>query len=321
MVTARGSLTAPLISALLGAAMVFRTSSTWTSVTRTVSLSPCSELSRAGSASCPCAWSGAGPASWASGWAGAAPFPVGPVAPVGAPSAGAASCRSGGLGWAVAMAGRKRAAAATPAFSNPRNARIRGAESAAMRAGGQELGAQHLEIRLFFAYEGAVVTRRQKQVLDFVQAHLKRHGFAPSLEEIGRHLGVASLATVHQHLTRLESRGVIRRRAHQSRSVEVLDRAGNGGVTQVPFLGRVAAGRPIEPVEKAESGATPEDLSAKGESFALRGVGDWMIGDGILDGDVVVVESRPDAPNGATVVALGRGEATGKRFYRGLGAV
>jgi repressor LexA len=190
-----------------------------------------------------------------------------------------------------------------------------------MRAGGQELGAQHLEIRLFFAYEGTVVTRRQKQVLDFVQAHLKRHGFAPSLEEIGRHLGVASLATVHKHLTRLESRGVIRRRAHQSRSVEVLDRAGNGGVAQVPFLGRVAAGRPIEPVETAESVALPDDLIGKGETFALRVVGDSMIGDGILDGDVVVVESRPDAPNGATVVAVVRGEATVKRFYRRRGRI
>ena len=169
--------------------------------------------------------------------------------------------------------------------------------------------------------KNGVVTRRQKQVLDFVQAHLKRHGFAPSLEEIGRHLGVASLATVHKHLTRLESRGVIRRRAHQSRSLEVVDRPGASGVTQVPFLGRVAAGRPIEPVETAESVALPDDFIGRGETFALRVVGDSMIGDGILDGDVVVVESRPDAPNGATVVAVVRGEATVKRFYRRRGRV
>ena len=180
---------------------------------------------------------------------------------------------------------------------------------------------EHLEIRLFFAYEGRVVTRRQRQVLDFVQTYLRRHGYAPSLEEIGRHLGMASLATVHKHLTRLESRGVIRRRAHQSRSVEVLDRPESGGTTSVPLLGRVAAGRPIEPVETAESVALPEDLLGKGETFALRVVGDSMIGDGILDGDVVVVESRPDAPNGATVVAVVRGEATVKRFYRRRGRI
>jgi repressor LexA len=189
------------------------------------------------------------------------------------------------------------------------------------RPGEQDLVQEHLEIRLFFAYEGRVVTRRQRQVLDFVQTYLRRHGYAPSLEEIGRHLGMASLATVHKHLTRLESRGVIRRRAHQSRSVEVLDRPESGGTTSVPLLGRVAAGRPIEPVETAESVALPEDLLGKGETFALRVVGDSMIGDGILDGDVVVVESRPDAPNGATVVAVVRGEATVKRFYRRRGRI
>lgn len=189
------------------------------------------------------------------------------------------------------------------------------------RPGEQYLVQEHLEIRLFFAYEGRVVTRRQKQVLDFVQTYLRRHGYAPSLEEIGRHLGMTSLATVHKHLTRLESRGVIRRRAHQSRSVEVLDRPESGGTTSVPLLGRVAAGRPIEPVETAESVALPEDLLGKGETFALRVVGDSMIGDGILDGDVVVVESRPDAPNGATVVAVVRGEATVKRFYRRRGRI
>jgi repressor LexA len=83
----------------------------------------------------------------------------------------------------------------------------------------------------------------------------------------------------------------------------------------------VAAGRPIEPVEAAEALALPEDLLGKGETFALRVVGDSMIGDGILDGDVVVVEARPDAPNGATVVALVRGEATVKRLYRRRGRV
>ncbi len=197
---------------------------------------------------------------------------------------------------------------------------MREAECAVPRPRGQDPGHERLEIRLLFAYEETVVTRRQKQVLDFVQGYLKRHGYAPSLGEIGRHLGVSSLATVHKHLSRLEGRGVIRRRAHQSRSLEVLARA-HGDATVVPLLGRVAAGRPIEPVETAESVALPEDLLGKGETFALRVVGDSMVGDGILDGDVVVVESRPDAPNGATVVAVVRGEATVKRFYRRRGRV
>jgi repressor LexA len=164
-----------------------------------------------------------------------------------------------------------------------------------------------------------VVTRRQKQVLDFIRSSLRRNGYAPSIEEIGRHLGVTSLATVHKHLTRLEDRGLIRRRAHQSRSVEVVERT--NGSAAIPLLGRVAAGRPIEPVENPDSIALPEDLLGRGETFALRVVGDSMIGDGILDGDVVVVESRPDAPNGSTVVALVDGEATVKRFYRRRGRI
>jgi len=163
-----------------------------------------------------------------------------------------------------------------------------------------------------------VVTRRQRQVLDYVQGYLRRHGYAPSLEEIGRHLGVTSLATVHKHLTRLEGRGAIRRRAHQSRSLEVVGGPGSAGV---PLLGRVAAGRPIEPVEVAETVSLPEDLLGRGETFALRVVGDSMIGDGILDGDVVIVETRSDAPNGATVVALVGGDATVKRFYRRRGRI
>ncbi len=166
-----------------------------------------------------------------------------------------------------------------------------------------------------------MVTRRQKQVVDFIQRYLDRHGYAPSLEDIGRHLGVASVATVHKHLTRLESRGLIRRRAHQSRSVEVLDRPRAGRAASVPLLGRVAAGRPIEAIETAEAVSLPEDLLGRGETFALRVVGDSMVGDGILDGDVVVVEARPDAPQGATVVALVGGEATVKRFYRRRGRI
>ena len=166
-----------------------------------------------------------------------------------------------------------------------------------------------------------MVTRRQRQVLDYVQGYLRRHGYSPSLEEIGRHLGVTSLATVHKHLTRLEDRGAIRRRAHQSRSLEVVGSSEQGGVAPVPLVGRVAAGRPIEPVEVAETVSLPEDLLGRGETFALKVVGDSMIGDGILDGDVVIVETRSDAPNGSTVVALVGGDATVKRFYRRRGRI
>ena len=153
---------------------------------------------------------------------------------------------------------------------------------------------------------------------------MREHGYGPSLEEIGRHLGVASLATVHKHLTRLEERGVIRRRARQSRSVQVLEQPGNAHAVpgvNVPLLGRVAAGSPIEPIEVNETVPLPENLLGRGETFALRVVGDSMVDDGILDGDLIVVEARADAPNGATVVALVRGDATVKRLSRRRGRI
>jgi repressor LexA len=165
-----------------------------------------------------------------------------------------------------------------------------------------------------------VMTRRQREIVDFIQAYLRRRGYAPSIVEIGRHLGVTSPATVHKHLQGLERRGLIRRRAHQGRSVEILDRT-NGGAAAVALLGRVAAGRPIEALESAETVVLPEDLLGRRETFALRVVGDSMVGDGILDGDIVVVEACDDAPNGATVVALVGGEATVKRLHRRRGKI
>lgn len=161
----------------------------------------------------------------------------------------------------------------------------------------------------------AVVTRRQKEVVDFIRAFTARHGVAPTLEEIARHLRLASVATVHKHLRGLEARGVIRRQPRRRRGL-VLVAGGAPRVVRVPLLGRVAAGMPLEPVEQADTIAVPEELLGRGETFALRVIGDSMIEDGILDGDVVLVEARPEAPNGAIVVAIVRGEATVKRFER-----
>jgi repressor LexA len=167
-----------------------------------------------------------------------------------------------------------------------------------------------------------VVTRRQKQILDYLRAYIAEHGVAPTLEEIGEHLDLASLATVHKHLSRLQEKGLVRRLKRQSRALEVTPEKANGnGVAHVPLLGRVAAGTPIEPIEDAETVALPEELLGRGDTFTLRVVGDSMIGDGILDGDIVVVESRADANDGDTVVALVRGEATVKKLARRRGRV
>src|SRR5579875_3299948 len=162
--------------------------------------------------------------------------------------------------------------------------------------------------RLPFAHDCGVLTRRQKQLLDYLRRYIDARGYAPTLAEIGRHLRLGSVATVHKHLRNLERRGVVRRLPHRSRALEL-----------VAETRAVAVGAPIEPVEVRETVALPEELLGRGETFALRVRGDSMVGDGILDGDLIVVEARPDAPDGATVVALVDGEATVKRLYRERG--
>jgi len=160
-----------------------------------------------------------------------------------------------------------------------------------------------------------MMTRRQKEMVDYLRGYIAENGYAPTLEEIGRHFELASLATVHKHLQNLERKGIIRRLPNQSRALE-LATAADGRAVAVPLLGRVAAGIPIEPVEERETVTLPEELLGRGETFALRVRGDSMVDEGILDGDLVVVEARPDALDGATVVALVRGEATVKKLYR-----
>ena len=161
-----------------------------------------------------------------------------------------------------------------------------------------------------------MLTKRQKELLDYLAEYIEQNGYAPTLEEIGRNFALGSLATVHKHLQNLERKGHIRRQPNRSRALEDTPRAGARPTVQVPLLGRVAAGNPLEPVEVPESVALPEELLGRGDTFALRVQGDSMKDDGILDGDVVVIESRAAVENGATVVALVRGEATLKRFFR-----
>lgn len=161
-----------------------------------------------------------------------------------------------------------------------------------------------------------MVTKRQKEIYDFIRDFIERNGYAPTLEEIGRQFRLSSVATVHKHLTNLEQRGWIRRRSNLSRSIEVIPRGEQARAVELPLLGYVAAGQPIEPLEQDDTFAVPESFVRRPNSFVLRVRGDSMIQDGIFDGDYIVVEERVTAENGETVVALVRGEATVKRFYR-----
>ena len=162
-----------------------------------------------------------------------------------------------------------------------------------------------------------IVTKRQKEVLDYITAYSARLGYAPTLAEIGRHFGLTSLATVHKHLKNLEEKRLIRRQWNRSRAVEILsDSRKKRGTVEVPLLGIVAAGAPIEPVEMADSLAVPEELVRGKDTFVLKVKGDSMIDEQIRDGDLILVQPRSTAENGETVVALVGGEATVKKFYR-----
>jgi repressor LexA len=166
------------------------------------------------------------------------------------------------------------------------------------------------------------LTRRQREILDYLGEFIEQHGYAPSLEEIGRRFGLSSLATVHKHLTNLQEKGFIRRAWNRSRSVELVPTRGGGRAIELPLLGYVAAGVPIEAVATAESIAVPEDLVGKRDTYVLKVRGDSMIDEQIRDGDFVIVEDRKTAENGEMVIALlGGSDVTLKKFYREDGRI
>jgi repressor LexA len=167
------------------------------------------------------------------------------------------------------------------------------------------------------------LTKRQREILDYLNEFIQQHGYAPSLEEVGKRFNLSSLATVHKHLTNLQEKGFIRRAWNRSRSVELLPSRSGGRAIELPLLGYVAAGMPIEAVASSESIAVPESLvSGKRDTYVLRVRGDSMIDEQIRDGDWVVVEDRRSADNGEMVIALvGGQDATLKKFYKENGRI
>src|SRR6476646_7033919 len=166
------------------------------------------------------------------------------------------------------------------------------------------------------------LTKRQREILDYLNEFIQQHGYAPSLEEIGRRFSLSSLATVHKHLTNLQDKGFIKRAWNRSRSVEMVQARNGGRAVELPLLGYVAAGLPIEAVASNETIAVPEDFAGKRDTYVLRVRGDSMIDEQIRDGDFVVVEDRKTADNGEMVIALLRGtDVTLKKFYRESGRI
>jgi repressor LexA len=164
------------------------------------------------------------------------------------------------------------------------------------------------------------LTRRQKEILDFVAQHISRKGYAPTIEEIGGHFGLSSLATVHKHLSNLQEKGLIKRAWNRSRALELVPSGMTVRAVELPLMGRVAAGSPIEAVQSSETIWVPEDMLGRGETYVLQVKGDSMIEEQIRDGDYVIVEDRREARDGEMVIALIDGEsATLKKLYREAG--
>ncbi len=159
------------------------------------------------------------------------------------------------------------------------------------------------------------LTPAQTRVYRFVQDYLQQHGYAPSYEEIRRHLGFKSLNAVSKHLKQLEQRGYLQSPwQNRKRALELVPL--HTGTASIPFLGVVAAGTPIEAVEVPETIDVPESFLGNGNNFALRVRGESMIDEGIREGDILIITRQAQAENGQTVVALVQGEATVKKFYQ-----
>jgi repressor LexA len=161
------------------------------------------------------------------------------------------------------------------------------------------------------------LTERQKEILDFIQSFRDERGYAPTHREICERFGFSSYGTAYKHLKLLGEKGYLRRDRHQRRGLEVTPAAEAAPAAELPFLGRIAAGRPIEAVAGAETIPVPPMLrgEAPREHYVLRVAGDSMIEVGIHDGDWVVVERRDRAEAGEMVVALIGDEVTLKRFF------
>jgi repressor LexA len=162
------------------------------------------------------------------------------------------------------------------------------------------------------------LTKRQREILSFLSSYHEANGYAPSFEEIASQFNYNSLATVHEHLSNLERKGYIKRSYNESRAIEILPSEAYPKAVELPLLGLVAAGLPIEAMTVNETISVPDDFVRRsGGHYVLRVRGNSMIDEQIRDGDFVVVNERRSVDNGEMVIAMLSGaSATVKKFYR-----
>lgn len=161
------------------------------------------------------------------------------------------------------------------------------------------------------------LTKRQKEILDFIGQFALSHGYAPSYREIAKHFKLTSVSTIHQHIATLVEKGFLQKETNMARSVDVIPTEAESGTLELPLVGLITAGEPIEAVETRESIAVPENLVENPNSYVLKVKGNSMIEEGILDGDYVIVERNFYPQNGDVVVALlDNTYATLKKYYK-----
>jgi len=162
-----------------------------------------------------------------------------------------------------------------------------------------------------------MLTKRQKQILSFIEDSIRKDGYAPSLHEICDHFKLHSISTIHKHLVHLEEKGLIKRHWNRARAIEVVAVEQKPEARDVPLSGLIAAGEPIEAVRGNELVAVPEDMIGRRDVYLLKARGESLVDEQVRDGDYVIVERRTDPRNGEVVVALLDGEkATLKKFYQ-----
>lgn len=161
------------------------------------------------------------------------------------------------------------------------------------------------------------ITAKQRRVYDFIRRYMESNHEPPTMSEIGRQFQMSSSASVHGILLALEREGFIKRIPNVSRGIELVEQSNTTEETEIPLLGIVAAGQPIEAILSHDTVPVPKDMQGHGRTFALRVRGDSMIEENIQDGDIIIVASQKTAENGQVVVALMDGNyATVKKFYR-----
>ncbi len=169
----------------------------------------------------------------------------------------------------------------------------------------------------------STLTKKQKQIYDFIREYTGKNGYAPSLTEIGNEFGVSTASTIHKHISNLIEKGLVKRIKGVARSIELVGKK-TVDFMAIPIIGTIAAGRPIEAIEVSEDVVeiAKDRRFQNGELYALKVKGNSMIGDGIFDGDIAIIKKQEWADNGDTAVAIiDDNEATLKKFYKEKGRI